>query len=410
MVDGAGSMHGPLANATYRRLLGAQVIALVGTGLTSVALTLLAYDLADENAGAVVGIALALKMVVYVFGAPVITTLAARLPRRRLLVALDVVRAGGVVAMPFVTQVWQVYALIVLINACSAGFTPTFQATIPDVLDDEPTYTRALSYSRLAYELEALLSPALAAAMLAFISYDALFAANGIAFVCSAALVVSTSLPARRPAPAAESWWARLTFGTRRYLATPRLRGLLALNVAVAAASATVIVNTVVYVRDHFGRDASDVAWALGASGLGALVAALALPRLLRRVSEREAMLAGGLLLPVGLALAALVDDFGALLPVWLALGAGLSLVQTPSGLLVRRSGSAEERPALFAAQFSLSHACWLATYPIAGVLGATLGLSATAWLLAALAALALAAAALAWPAPDRQARLAVAR
>ena len=50
--------------------------------------------------------------------------------------------------MPFVTEVWQVYVLIVLVNACSAGFTPTFQATIPDVLDDEPSYTRALSLSR----------------------------------------------------------------------------------------------------------------------------------------------------------------------------------------------------------------------------------------------------------------------
>jgi predicted MFS family arabinose efflux permease len=397
--------HNPLANASYRRLFGAQVIALVGTGLTTVALTLLAYDLASENAGAVVGVALALKMVVYVFGAPLITALACRLPRRRLLVGLDLVRAGGVAAMPFVTEVWQVYALIVLINACSAGFTPTFQATIPDVVDDEPTYTRALSLSRLAYELEALLSPALAAAMLTAISYDGLFAANGVAFLCSAALVISTSLPARRPAPASDSWWARLTFGTRRYLATPRLRGLLALNVAVAAASATVIVNTVVYVRDQLGRDASDVAWALGASGAGAMVAALALPRLLRRVSGRSAMLAGGLLLPVGLALAALIDDFGALLVVWLALGVGLSLVQTPSGLLVKRSGSTDERPALFAAQFSLSHACWLATYPIAGVLGSTLGLAATAWLLAALAAVALLLAALAWPAADRPGR-----
>ena len=165
------------------------------------------------------------------------------------------------------------------------------------------------------------------------------------------------------------------------------------------------IVNTVVYVRDQFGRDAGDVAWALGAAGAGAMIAALALPRLLRRVSVRAAMLAGGLLLPVGLASAALVHDFSALLVVWLAVGVGLSLVQTPSGLLVTRSGSAEERPALFAAQFSLSHACWLATYPIAGVLGATLGLPPTAWMLAALAAVAVALAALAWPAPGRRAR-----
>jgi MFS family permease len=406
----ADMTRGPLANATYRRLFTAQVIALAGTGLTTVALTLLAYDLADENAGAVVGIALALKMVVYVFGAPLITALAARLPRKRLLVTLDLLRAGAVVAMPFAEEVWHVYVLIVLVNACSAGFTPTFQATIPDVLDDEPTYARALSLSRLAYELEGLASPALAAAMLAFVSYDALFAANGVAFLCSAALVVSTSLPERRSAPPAESWSARLTCGIRHYLATPALRGLLALNVAVAAASATVIVNTVVYVRDQFGRDAGDVAWALAAAGMGAMVAALALPRLLDRVSDRSVMLAGGLLLPVGLAFAALVNDLGGLLVVWAALGVGLSFVQTPSGLLVRRSGSPEERPALFAAQFSLSHACWLATYPIAGVLGSTLGLTATAWLLAGLAAIALVAASLAWPAPDRRARLALAR
>ena len=390
----------PLANACYRRLFGAQVIALVGTGLTTVALTLLAYDLAEENAGAVIGIALALKMVVYVFGAPVITALATRVPRRGLLVTLDLLRAGSVVAMPFVTEVWQVYLLIVVINACSAGFTPTFQATIPDVLEDEPAYTRALSLSRLAYELEALASPALAVALLTVLPYDGLFAANGLAFLCSAALVVSVTLPARRPASVTDSWWARLTFGTRRYLATPRLRGLLALNLAVAAASATVIVNTVVYVRDEFGRDAGDVAWAFGASGAGAMAAALLLPHLLRHVSDRSAMLTGGLLLAVGLALAALLDDFAGLLGVWLALGVGLSLVQTPSGLLVRRSGSAQERPALFAAQFSLSHACWLVTYPIAGVVGSTLGLAATAWLLAAVAAIAVALAARAWPAP----------
>jgi MFS family permease len=387
----------PLANVTYRRLFGAQVIALAGTGLATIALTLLAYDLAGDDAGAVVGVALALKMVVYVFLAPVITALAGRLPRRRLLVALDVLRAGSVVGMLFVTEVWHVYVLIVLVNACSAGFTPTFQATIPDVLTDEPTYTRALSLSRIAYELENLLSPMLAAALLAFVSYDGLFAANGVAFLCSAALVLSTLLPARRVAATTESRRRQITSGTRQYLATRRLRGLLALNVAVAAASAMVIVNTVVYVRDEFGRDAGDVAWALGASGAGAMLAALLLPRLLDRVPDRAVMLNGGRMLAAGLALAAVVESFPALLGVWFVLGAGLSAVQTPIGRTVTRSGSSEERPALFAAQFSLSHACWLATYPIAGVLGSVLGMTATASILAGIAAAAVLVAGRVW-------------
>ena len=44
-------MFSPLKNSTYLRLYGAQVIALLGTGLTTVALALLAYDLAGGEAG-----------------------------------------------------------------------------------------------------------------------------------------------------------------------------------------------------------------------------------------------------------------------------------------------------------------------------------------------------------------------
>ena len=40
-----------LANTTYARLFAAQVIALLGTGLMTVALGLLAYDLAGDRAG-----------------------------------------------------------------------------------------------------------------------------------------------------------------------------------------------------------------------------------------------------------------------------------------------------------------------------------------------------------------------
>lgn len=59
-------MTAPLANRTYRILFVAQIVALVGTGLSTIALALLAYDLADGNAGTVLGIALALKMIAYV--------------------------------------------------------------------------------------------------------------------------------------------------------------------------------------------------------------------------------------------------------------------------------------------------------------------------------------------------------
>jgi len=148
-----------LRDRTYRHLFAAQVIALLGTGLMTVALGLLAYDLAGADAGAVLGTALAIKMIAYVGVAPVAQAFTDRLPRRSVLVALDLVRGAIALCLPFVTEIWQIYLLIFLLQAASAAFTPTFQATIPDILPKEEDYTRALSLSRLAYDLESLVSP-----------------------------------------------------------------------------------------------------------------------------------------------------------------------------------------------------------------------------------------------------------
>jgi H+ antiporter protein len=389
-----------LANRTYRCLFLAQAIALIGTGLATVALGLLAYDLAGADAGIVLGTALAIKMIAYVGVAPIAAAFAERLPRRTMLVGLDLVRAAVALLLPFVSEIWQVYALIFVLQSASAAFTPTFQATIPDILQDEKDYTRALSLSRLAYDLESLLSPALAALLLTLISFHALFGGTVLGFLASAMLVLSVTLPSPKPGEP-RGIYERTRRGLRIYLATPRLRGLLALSLAVSAAGSMVIVNTVVLVQATYGLTQQATALALALFGAGSMTAAFALPRLLDRLDDRGLMLAAGAALPALLLLGALVPGFSVLLPLWFCLGFAYSLTQTPSGRLLRRSAHAEDRPALFAAQFALSHACWLVTYPAAGWLGARLGLPATFAVMAAIAALALAVAMRVWPAGD---------
>jgi len=395
-------MLSPLAHPVYRHLFLAQVLSLLGTGLATVALGLLAYQLAGAEAGAVLGTALAIKMVAYVGVAPVAGAFAHLLARRTLLVALDLVRAAIALVLPFVTEIWQVYVLILALQSCSAAFTPTFQATIPDVLPEEAEYTKALSLSRLAYDLESLASPMLAAALLTVIGFHWLFAGTTLGFLASAALVVSVLLPSPKPPERAEGPWGRITRGARIYLATPRLRGLLALNLAVAAAGAMVIVNTVVLVKSNLGLGDREVAWALAAYGLGSMLAALSLPRLLADLPDRPVMLAGAGLLVAGMALGPFAGGaWTTLLPLWLLLGIGNGMAMTPSGRLLRRSAHPGDRPALYAAQFALSHACWLITYPLAGWLGAQSGTGTAFALLAALTASGLAAAAAVWPRKD---------
>jgi MFS family permease len=400
-------MSSLFAHRDYRHLFTAQLVALFGTGLTTVALGLLAYDLAGAEAGAVLGTALAIKMVTYVTVAPIAGAYADRVPRRVFLVCLDVVRALVVLALPFVTQVWQIYVLIVVLQSASAAFTPTFQAVLPDILPDERDYTRALSASQLASTMESLVSPMLAAAVLTVVSFHWLFTGTSVGFVASAALVVTTRIPdavgSRRGGV-----WDRTLAGVRIYAATPRLRGVLGVNLVVAAAGSVVMVNTVNYVRGELGRSQADVALLLAGNGVGTMLVALLLPRVLDRVPERRVMLTGAVVLlagtvgAIGLSTASSgAWRWTAVLVVWAVIGAGTGLVLTPVGRVLRRSSTASDRPAVFAAQFSLSHACWLLAYPVAGWVATAAGFT-TAWLvLAGLAVLGFGTAVLAWPRRD---------
>ncbi|MBF6230633.1 MFS transporter [Nocardia farcinica] len=399
-------MRDVLAHPVFRRLFAAQAVALAGTGLLTVALGLLAYDLAGSAAGAVLGTALAIKMAAYVGVAPVITALTERLPRRTILVAADAVRATVALLLPAVEEVWQIYALIVVLQAASATFTPTFQAIIPAVLPDERDYTRALSLSRLAYDLEGLLSPLLAAAVLTVAGYHWLFLGTVGGFAVSALLVTTTPLPAAacvRPQPLT----SRILAGARILTTRPVLRGLLAMNMTVAAGTALVLVDTVVYVRDVLGGTDVGVALATGCFGAGSMTAALLVPRLLRTCTDRTLMLTGAALVPIALTVTAGWLAIGArpslgwgvLGGCWFVLGAGTALVNTPAARLLRAQAGESELPAVFSAQFSLSHACFLLTYPIAGWLGVRAGHAVPAGLLAVLATLATSTAARLWPA-----------
>ncbi|MEL6467637.1 MAG: MFS transporter [Pseudomonadota bacterium] len=394
----------PFANKTYAALFTAQVTALLGTGLTTVALALLAFELAGDDAGQVLGIALAIKMVAYVTLAPVAGAFAPLVPRKRYLATLDILRAFLVLCLPFVTQIWHIYILILLLQACSAGFTPVFQATIPDLFEDEETYTKALSLSRLAYDIESLVSPALAAAALLVLSFNALFGANAVAFLISACLVLSVSLRSSQESASAVRTIDRITFGIRAYLATPRLRGLLAMSMAVSAAGAMIIVNTVVFVQAHLQLGEAWTAGLLMAFGFGSMAAALSMPRVLVVAEDRAVCLVSGAAMTCALAFGVTMPGFVGAAVLWSVIGAAYSAVLVCAGRLVQRSSTKPDRPAYFAAQFALSHGCFLVTYPLAGWLGATFGLPMAFAVLSAVAALSLCVAMVLWPARDERA------
>ncbi len=198
-------------------MLSAQIISLIGTGISSLTLALLAWELEAEDASAVLGTAFALKMIAYVGLAPVFGAVAHKLPRKQFMFALDILRAGLILCLPFVTQSWQIYVLVFVINACSAGFTPLFQSTLPQILPDRDQYVRALSYSRMAYDLEQIISPLLTAMLLLLIGFRDLFILDALTFILSGVLIISCTLPAVMPVDHGRGVWNNLKFGIQSY-------------------------------------------------------------------------------------------------------------------------------------------------------------------------------------------------
>ncbi|WP_072806660.1 MFS transporter [Rhodococcoides yunnanense] len=397
-------MSSPFAETRFRRLFAAQVVALVGTGLLTVALSLAAFDIAGSDAGAVLGTALAIKMVAYVGLSPVVAAVTARLSRKAVLVSADVIRAGVAVVLPFVDHAWQIYVLVFILQAASATFTPAFQSTIPAVLPGDRAYTKAVSMSRLAYDLESIVSPLVAAALLTVLSYHVLFAGTAVGFLVSMILVARTDLSDVTTTESA-SFRSRVTSGVRTFGLHPGLRGLAAVNMVVAAVTSVVVVDSVVFARDMLGGADGAVAMLLLGFGTGSISVAIGLPRLLNRIEDRTVMLAGCafaclvLVLFTVLALVAPSGGAGWLCAgaLWVSAGVAASAMGTPSARVVRRHARKAELSPLFTAQFSLSHACFLLTYPIAGWVGATWGLPLSIGLLAALATLGTIAALLLW-------------
>ncbi|MEN9621213.1 MAG: hypothetical protein RL499_1406 [Actinomycetota bacterium] len=381
-----------LRDRRFAALFASQVASLLGTGILTVAIALLAARIAGDDAGVVLSIALTIRIATYVVISPIATALLAGRSSRAILVSADAARIVVALSLVAVTEAWQLYAAIVLLQTASAVFTPTFQAAIPEVLPDEKDYTAAQSLSRLAYDLESLVSPLLAAVLVTLVPTSWLFAITAAGFAASLAAVLLSRLELRTPVTG-EPFVSRLGRGIRLIGTVESTRFLALLDAAVAAVYATVLVNTVV-IALRFEGGVDDVAAPLGIAlalfGVGSIVVALVLPAVLRRVSDRTVMTSGAAAIVVILALVAALEtgpglELASLGALWMLLGAASSAVSTPSARLIRRDISTADRPAVFAARFSTSHAWYAVAYPLAGVGGAIWGVAAATAALAAL-------------------------
>ena len=365
-----------LRNRTFARLYAAQTVSLLGDALTWVGLALLAYDLAGQGgAAAILGTALTLRVTAFVVLAPLAGALADRLNRKLILVVADVARVGVVATIPFVTEVWQVYALILALNTFTAFFTPTYQATIPLVAGGDD-YPKAIALSGATYEVLGVLGPGIAGGVAALVGFRSVFWLDAGTFLVSALLILSLpgSLRAARapgdPVPGAASW-RDVTVGTATLWRDGPMRFALLLELVASVAGALVLVNTVGRVRGALALGEAEYGWTMAAFGVGATLAALAVGALDKRLSRTTFVFVGALVTSLAV-LPADAVPFAPLLALWLAAGAGQNWVNLPTQTLIADRTPADMQGRVYGAHFAWSHLWWAGAYPLAGWLGST--------------------------------------
>ena len=373
-------------NRSFVLLFGAQTISLVGSGATTIGLALFAYRMAGASSAAiVVGNALTLRILAFLLFSQPAGLLADRTNRKAILVASDLGRAGLLALLPFASEIWHIYALIFLLNAATAFFTPVYEASLTTVVG-EAHIVEALSVSRVAADVETVASPAVAALIVGVVGARWVFWFDGATYLASAGLLLGAAIPVvgrSTTALSLRTFTSEITYGTRAILREPSLRRAIVLSFVESLAGAAAIVATVAYVKNVLRRGDTSVAVAMAAVGVGSATTAFLLGRATGRYERgirersalhtkrhawgRRALMGGGLCLGMALLPGIFVPPMTALVGLWALNGAGQALIAIPSATLLAEHTTESERGRVYAAHFALTHAFWLVSYPLIG-------------------------------------------
>jgi MFS family permease len=265
----------------FRPLFGSFLLSTAGDELARVALTVLVYQ--RTGSPLLSAITFAIGYLPWLLGGPLLSTLADRLPRHRVLIATDAARAVlvALLAVPG-APLPVLLGLLFLIALCAPPFESARSALMADVLEGDQ-YAVGTSLSNISLQLAQVIGFLAAGALVAVFNPSVALLLDAGTFAVSA-LWLWARLK-RRPAPLSESGggkrslWQDAAEGLQFIGRTPRLLaivGVLWLGTMFAYASEGVAAPLV----DELGQATTAIGLLLAANPLGATIGGLVIGRL----------------------------------------------------------------------------------------------------------------------------------
>ena len=294
----------------FRLYFLGQLLSLHGTWMQSVAQAWLVYRLTDSSfmLGLVSFLNLAPVLVFGLFAG----TVADRYSRYRLFWITQTLAMLQAFTLAVLTLSGQVQVTHILLLATTLGMIHAFEIPARHALVaglvERAELPNAIALNSSLFNLARFLGPALAGALIAVFDEGPVFMLNGLSF-----LAVLLALFSMRPRPAMHARpsdsggaLAGLRFAWRQV----PLRYALGLVALISLAGTPYLVLMPVFAREVFGGGAQQLGLLVGASGLGALFAALRLAQRKQSAGLERVIIVSGVLAAIGLLLFSLAGNF----------------------------------------------------------------------------------------------------
>ncbi len=271
-------------NRDYRQLYSGQIVSLLGDWFEFIAVQTLVFTL--TNSGLAAGLAIIASNLPAFFLVPIAGSFADRFDRRKLMIAMDLVRAGLALSLLLVRtadQIWMVYVFQTLSVTFASFFNPALNASIPNLVRRDQLLT-ANALSSATWGTMLAIGTFVGGIAVATVGNDIAFVLNSFSFFASAFFIwrIRGAVNAKRPPTRAKlNPFADFVEGFRYARQRPQVFWLMLVKAGGGLAGGVILLLTV-FSFEVFDKGAEGVGLLQFARGAGILVGPLIIGRLVR--------------------------------------------------------------------------------------------------------------------------------
>jgi MFS family permease len=269
-----------LRHRNYRLFFAGQLISLSGTWMQSVAQSWLVYKM--TGSAALLGLVGFAGQIPVFLIAPFGGAVADRFNRHRILVATQSTMMALAFTLAGLTlsgyiQIWHIFVLAASLGVVNAFDIPTRQAFVPDMVGKEDLIN-AIALNSSVFNGARIVGPAIAGVLVAAVGEAWCFFINAASYIAVIGGLLLMKAPVKRhEAHRHHSIFAGVIEGFRYVGTTSPVRALMLLLGLVSLMGMPYAVLMPIFAKEILGGGADSLGMLMGASGVGALAAALAL-------------------------------------------------------------------------------------------------------------------------------------